>query len=242
MDLSPTRIALMMWMLLGSTCSLISFLLTYPNMICAFHLMYGLASVVAFLVLFIGWFDDLTEDSTDWNDDSTPTSTTNWTSIGLASLLIVSMFCGFFSGRAFMPSFDVPFKLYPLEVKETGTFLPVIMSLFGTFFSVITGEEGLKIDLSVIHKAYEHAGWANSLPFALQPARLLANGVWAPLHVWQGQYPLTFGFSVFVSGMVMDSASAQSGSIITNYFIHALFNTVIIIASLITAGALTIVS
>jgi len=229
--------ALVIWMLLGGVASVILFILTYPGLICIWHLAYAILDILALLVVLIGWLDDLTEASTDWQSEPSPSSTGQWTLIALASLLIISLFLGFFFGKI-MPCFDVPMKLYPLEVEEVGTLLPLVINLVGTLFSVVTGEEGMKITLSAFHKAYEHLDW--EFPFALQPARLLANGIWAPLHVWRGQYALTFGISVFASGMIIDSASAQSGTILTNYFIHAIFNASILITSFLLTGFIII--
>jgi hypothetical protein len=218
--------SLLIWMLMGGVASVILFILTYPSLLCVWHLGYAVMDILAILVVLIGWLDDLTEASSDWEPDSSPSSTGQWTCIALACLFVASLFLGVFLGKI-MPCFDVPMKLYPLETSAS--LLPLMINLVGTFFSVVTGEEGMKIVLSSFHKAYEHLGW--ELPFALHPARLLANGIWAPLHVWKGGYPLTFGISVFASGMIMDSASAQSGTILTNYFTHALFNSLILIAS-----------
>lgn len=237
MDLSHVNLALLIWMLLAIVASGISFFLTYPNPICVFHVFYCCMNFGGIIVYLIGFLDDLTEDSTDWGERS-PALTGNWTLIGLSLLFVISLFLGFVFGK-FTPSFWVPQELYPLELEEVGTLLPFMMTLFGTWFSVVAGEEGMKITLSAFYKVYEHSDL--QLPFALHPARLLANGVWSVMHVLKGQYPFTFFFSVFASGTVMDSASAQSGTILTNYFIHALFNSLLLIASFLMGGALTIV-
>ena len=79
------------------------------------------------------------------------------------------------------------------------------------------------------------------LPFCLQPGRIAGNSFWSVFHVFFLQAPLTFAISVFVAGCIMDTISAQAGTILPNYYIHALFNVLLIIATFVMGGALMLI-
>jgi len=236
LGLSDIHPGLLIWMFLAVPASGISFFLSYPDPSCMFHLFFCMMNLGAIFVMWSGWFQDLAEDSMDWGDRS-PSLTANWSLIGLAALFMVSLGLGFIFTNQLTPAFWVPHDLYPLALESS--VLTFALAIFGTWFSVIPGEEGMKILISVVYKAYQKYDW--ELPFAFHPARLIGNAVWSVLHVIKGQYAYTFFFSVFVSGTVMDSSSAQSGTILTNYFIHALFNTFVLCGSFLLGGALTVV-
>jgi hypothetical protein len=112
-----------------------------------------------------------------------------------------------------------------------------VTDLFGTWFSVVPGEESLKMSFAPINKAFDDL----ELPFAFQPASLMGSGVWAVEHVIKGQMPLTFAFSVFIVSLIMDTATAQSGTLLTRWLLHALFNTILLTFNFFSGGFLTIV-
>ena len=238
MGLRDVNPALILWILVSIVASGMSFFLLIDTSVASavFHLFFCIMNIGAFLAFLTGWFEDLTESSSDWEENS-PSLTANWSLLGLSAVFLVSLGLGFIFTKSLTLAFWVPHDIYPLATS-TGAF-GFLLSIFGTWFSVVPGEEGMKILASMIYKAYEKYEW--DLPFVLQPARLIGNAIWSVLHVVKGQYAYTFFFSVFVSGMVMDSSSAQSGTILTNYFIHALFNTFVLCGSFLLGGALTIV-
>lgn len=240
MDSKQVHLALLIWSLIGIPYSGFLFMLTYPNPISTFYLFLSICNIGGLLVLLLGWFHDMAEASPDWNTEGDAPSISRWTLIGLASLFIISLVMSMFLGQI-TPSMWVPQELYPLAEEPTPqtTLVPYLTNVFSTWFSIVPGEGGLIISFSAFHKAYEHSDI--ELPFAFQPALMLGRFLWSVEHVIKGQYPMVFSLNVFASGTAMDVSSAQGGTYLTQYLIHALFNTILLTATfLATSKMLTI--
>jgi hypothetical protein len=237
MELSHVHPALLVWAVVSVPASSLSILITYPNPIHTFHLFLTLMNVAGLIVLLSGLFHDVAEDSTDWNPDADPETITSWWLIGLVGVFLVSLLFGMFITGTLLGGIWVPQNLYPLTVTTPVFLYSFVTDLFGTWFSVVPGEESLKMSFAPINKAFDDL----ELPFAFQPASLMGSGVWAVEHVIKGQLPLAFAISVFVVSLVMDTATAQTGTPLTKWLIHASFNTILLTASFFIGGFLTIV-
>ncbi|MCW4016759.1 MAG: hypothetical protein NWF06_10350 [Candidatus Bathyarchaeota archaeon] len=245
--------SLLVWKILAVPVSFVLAFFTYLENESAAILLIGfgvlnLASICIVYVLdfLTGWYSNIVESCSDWDDMNFSSLSDAQRSyvlmlVGLIVLFIVSSVCGFFLSitgqiESFSFGFWVPNDLYPLSWSSSAV-LGLGVSLLSTLFAVVPGEEGFKNCFLVINKAFSFEG----LPFCLQPCRLAANFFWALLHVVLGQNNPFFVVSVFLAGCIMDTVSARSGTIENNYRIHALFNSIIIIGSFVFSGVLTIV-
>ena len=235
--------ALLVWSLLAIPVSGLSFLITFQTnlAISVFHLFLAIMNIAGLFVLVTGVFHDYAEESSDWETEQEPEQVGSWSLIGLALLFVASLFVGFFFGRI-QPSIWVPYELYPLS--EIGispnSFYSFSTDVFGTWFSVVPGEENMKKTFIVLQKVYEDTDIVN-VPFAVQPAILLGNGIWSVEHVFLGQYPMSFMFSVFISGICLDVSSARTGTPLTGWLIHALFNSILLAFGFLAGGFIKLV-
>lgn len=233
----------------GSLCFLFGFLI-YPDIYGL--ILFGFSGLVAFnLILVIadkqlGWYDDITDNSSDWDDmdfssSKDITNSFNWTLIGLAFLFVVSVAFGFVINGNFSVAFWVPKNIIPLSAIGGSAVFGFVLNLAITWFGTVPGEESFKNCVMTINKAFPQ--W--DLPFAFQPGRITANVLWAVMHIVLGQNPPAFFFSVFIGGCIMDVVAAQAGTNLANYYIHALFNTIVlvvpVVVSFISSGAITLV-
>ena len=235
--------AIYIWHLLAViiTCILIYVSRFDPNL-AGFYFLFMFFNFAGLFAYVFGWFSDLTESSSDWDQgQDTPEEIGKWTIVGLFGLLVVSIVISAWMQGLFSMIW-VPMELSPFSLTD-GAVLAFVMAIAGTWFAVVPGEEGMKTALSsATFKGYEHFGWSDSLPFCLHPARILvAVPSWAILHVILGQNAWPFFFSVFIGGILWDVVSARCGTIIASYFIHGLFNSSILITSFILSIGLTLV-
>jgi len=196
-----------------------------------------------------GLFKEAKESTFDWEEDPDEQTISKWVMLGLIGLFAVTFFMTFIHVGQIPTSWDqlvfwVPTNLYPLQeiqLKAQGGVLYALMfDLFGTWVAVVPGEESLRALFAVFYKAYERFDWAEDLPFALQPFWIAGNGTWAAEHVLAGQNPPIFALNVFLCGELMGTAAAQSGSYVTSWIIHGLFNTIILLAIFLSGGYLAI--
>ena len=195
-------------------------------------------------------FKDASTSSFDWDEDPDERKISLWVIVGLIALFTVTFLMAFFHfeqlntySLMWVPSDPYPFKgvkiTYPfLSTAETasGGLWAFTVDVFSTLFAVVTGEESLKSLFSVLWKAYGHLEGADRIPFALQPFWLVGVGFWATEHVIAGQNPPIFALNVFLCGVLMGFASAKSGSAVTMYIIHALYNLTVLFAVLLSGG------
>jgi len=194
------------------------------------------------LLLLLGVFHDIAEESEDWEENQEPEQVGSWTIAGLAILFTVSVLLSLLLSRWLQASIDVPFNLYSLGGTEASsvTFYGFVSDIFGTWFSVVPGEENMKNICIVFHKVYEDSSIAD-VPYYQQPARLLGNAIWSVEHVIRGQHQLPFIGSVFVSGIGMDAVTARTGTPLTSWLIHAIFNSIVLTSSFLMEGFLTVI-
>lgn len=190
----------------------------------------------------IDLYQQVTEKASDWDQDADFADVDNTRRnfvlmlSGLALVFIMSLSLGwFFSGGELKVAFWIP--TLSLNMSEL---TPLFMAILITFFCVVPGEEGLKIMFMPVNKMFPES-WVDGLPFCCQPGRIAANSFWSAFHVYFMQAPYTFAISVFMAGCIMDTISAQAGTILPNYYIHGLFNVLLIIATFVMVGALTLI-
>lgn len=235
--------ALLVWSVLALPVSGISFLITFPSPMSTFHLFWMIMNLTGLVVLVTGIFHDYAEESSDWEEEQAVDQISSWTLIGLASLFAISLVLSVALGKISF-SIDVPFNLYPLQqtpdvVVATPTY-NFVSDVFGTWFSVVPGEENMKKTFMVLHTVYADTSLAE-VPFALQPAMLLGNIVWSVEHVFRGQLPLVFAGTVFISGIGMDASTARTGTPLTGWLIHGMFNSILLFSSFLMGGFLTVI-
>lgn len=236
MDIGSTHPALYAWIALSIPASTILFILNFPNPISLFQIFWAVIALLGLYTLSSGSVDEVTEDSTDWNEGAEPETLMSWTLIGLVGVFVVSLLFGLFLTGSLTSGIWVPQDLLGLSAMPVFLFA-FVSDVFGTWFSVVPGEESLKLSFAPLHMVFGD----RDLPYALQPATLVGSGVWAIEHVIKGQMPLIFAVSVFFVSIVMDSATAQTGTPLTKFLIHALFNTVLLAFSFFSGGFLSII-
>ena len=232
--------AVYLWHVLGAGITGLLIYLSWGDAVVPFYFLFMSFNFAGIFAYVFGWFSDLTHNSDDWNHgEDDPKQIGIWTGVGLAALMGVSVIVSLYINEVFSIIW-VPMDLTPLSLSS-GVMLSFVFSLGATWFAVVPGEEGLKTLLSgTIFKGLESV-----LPgtpwFVMHPARLLANCAWAGLHVILGQNPWPFFLSVLIGGMLWDFVSARCGTILVSYFIHGLFNSLILIVTFITAIGLTLI-
>jgi hypothetical protein len=236
--------ALLVWNLLSIPASALLFLLTFPSSMSMWYAFWAIMSGTGFTVMLLAYVDGLedysleavTEDSSDWEDDEDePQTLTKWWLIGIVGVFIVSFAFGLVLTNTITSTLWIPMNLLPLAVS-TPQIYGFVTDLFANTFCVVSGEESLVTSFSPLHKVLSLEG----VPFAFQPAVLIGRGFWSVVHVILGQLPMLFAVSVFVVGIVIDLASARTGSRLTGWLLHWAYNCILIIASFLTAGVLTI--
>jgi len=234
---------LLMWMLLavpGGFGAIFATPDSYNNLLIAFLAVDIAALIFVFILpLRADWYHAVTENASDWdqNADFTDTDDTRRNFVlmlgGLALVFVMSLGLGwFFSGGELKVAFWIP----TLSLDPT-VFMSLLIAILITIFCVIPGEEGLKIMFMPVNKVFPDL----NLPFCFQPGRIAGNSFWSVFHVFFLQAPLTFAISVFVAACIMDTISAQAGTILPNYYIHGLFNVLLIVATFVMGGALTLI-
>jgi hypothetical protein len=224
---------LAIWSFLSLPASGLLLLISLNNPIMVFYLFLTL-STFAWLIAAPTVFKETAHASVDWNEEIDFKKVLSLSVLGIAALLIIgfafsTLFFGQISSAIWVPSTLLPLAL-------TGSGFTVLMSnLFATTFAVVPGEESGKAIFTVLFRAYHNAGWAEKLPFALQPAVMAGVVYWAAEHVAAGQYPLVFALNVFVSGLVMKTLAAQSGTYLTSWIIHLGYNFSILITAFVSS-------
>lgn len=228
--------ALLVWNLLSIPASALLFLLTFPNTMSVWYAFWAIMSLAGFSTMVTGLFDEVTEDSVDWEDDEDePATLVNWWLVGTAIVFIVSLVFGLVFTGQITSSLWIPMNLFPLGMSAPQIY-GFATDVFANTFSVVPGEESLVTSFSPLHKVFAVEG----VPFALQPAVLMGRSSWALEHVIKGQLPLLFAVSVFVVGIVIDLVTARTGTRLTGWLIHWTYNLVLIIVSFLTAGIVTL--
>lgn len=241
-----------LWTIFGVVCSFILFFITQPNPISFLYLAFGVVSGFGFLFQ-PTVFKDCQESSVDWDEETEHPKVGVGLLVGLLGLATASFVIGVWS-----VGFDIS-KLLTVEhsvlwvprarelysVSEDPTAVASLYSfavaLFATLFSVIPGEENLKILFTPIFRAYEDEDRLANLHFALQPAIVIGVANWSVMHTVLGQHAPMFFFTVLFSGLVMMWMSAYSGTYLTSWLIHTAWNVSILVASFILSGQLTLV-
>lgn len=229
--------ALLVWNLLSIPASALLFLLTFPSSMSVWYAFWAIMSLAGFSTMVTGLFDDVTEDSSDWEDgeDEEPATLVNWWLIGAACAFIISLLSGLVLTSQITSTLWIPMNLFPLGMSSPQIY-GFATDIFANTFSVVPGEESLVTSFSPLHKVLNIEG----LPFAFQPAVLMGRGTWAIEHVIKGQLPLMFAVSVFLVGIMIDLVTARTGTRLTGWLIHWTYNLVLIIVSFLTAGIITL--
>jgi len=233
-----------LWGILSVPYSGILYMVCYPQPISTFYLFMALMTV-CWLAAYPRIFKDAASSTPDWNEEPDNAKISLWVIVGLIGLFIVSFIMALGSNLQFWqtPAFWVPTNLTPLSTippTENNVLWIFTVNMFGTWMAVVSGEESLKCLFAVLWKAYGRFDWAETIPFALQPFWLAGVGFWAALHVIAGQNPPIFAVNVFICGILMGEAAAESGSYTTAWLIHALFNSIILVAAFLSGGYFSI--
>lgn len=227
---------LLVWNLLSVPASALLFILTFPSSMSVWYAFWAIMSLAGFITMWLGLFDDVTEDSGDWEDgEDEPSTLTSYWLLGAVGVFMVSLGFGLLLTNTIRSTLWVPMNLFPLAVSTPQVY-GFVTDIFANTFSVVSGEESLVTSFSPLHKVLSLDG----APFAFQPAVLMGRGVWSIAHVILGQLPLVFAVSVFCAGIVIDLATARTGSRLTGWLIHWGFNIILIIASFLTVVVLTV--
>ena len=234
------------WSILAVPYCSVLFLITLPDPISYFYLFLALMTI-GWIAAYPTIFRRASQSSFDWNEDPDMTGISGWTIVGLTGIMLISFLMAFYRHGSILqfwknPALWVPQNLYPLSVEQTTQskgLYNFMIDLFSTWFAVVPGEESLKCLFSVLYRTYENTDVADA-PFALQPFYLIGNLAWSIEHIIIGQNPFYFGFNVFACGELMGAASAQSGSYLTSWIIHGIFNSMILLASFLAGGYIRI--
>jgi len=238
-DIGNLHPSILIWAFLSIPASGLLFLLTYPSPISSFHLFLAIMNIVGLLVMLLGLHEDVTEDSSDWEgegEEGEREAVSTWWLAGSALVFIASVFLGLIFSGQIKSSLWVPTSLFPLALTSP-VLLGFVTDVFGTTFSVVAGEENMKMSFEPLHKVFG----VENIPYAFQPAVMIGRGVWSVEHVIKGQLPYSFGISVFALGIIMDLASAQSGTVLTRWLIHLTYNLSLLTASFLTSGIFTLI-
>lgn len=236
-----------LWRALAVICAGFLVFYTIPNPIFGHHLLM-LVFIISSMIIIPLAFQPMVEDVSDWEEETELPSTSIFALATIAGIGVISLILGLFTGEI-EPATKIPFKsaiwvptmLYPLSMlATTGSFFFFLMDIFATTFSVVPGEESLTELFTPLFRAYEDREWASTLPYCFQPAVLIGRGFWASWHVFKGQYPVFFFFTVLCSGIILDYFTARSGSTLTKWVAHWGWNCLVIFGTFILGGYLTV--